>query len=32
MAARTAGAEKPTVAETKPPEKPIDGCIILDKK
>ena len=32
IAASTAGAEKPTVAETKPPANPNDGCILCDNK
>ena len=32
IAARTAGAENPTVAETKPPAKPNEGCILCDNK
>ena len=32
IAASTAGAENPTVAETIPPAKPNEGCILCDNK
>ena len=32
IAAKTAGAEKPTVAETNPPAKPMDGWMIRLKR